>query len=184
MAKSAKQKAVRPGHPRPRSTSKPSMRARRDYNNPIFDLIEEAGDALRGDPTRPKCPQYEPKNVFKTLVYNKVREWLRNGRDAQVKSYCYNRQVGSKRISFERNPFNWVLQALHETKDFKGILYESNVNAIGWQLMHAHRHNIDPALLVGFLYQTAASSAWKQKEIKSTGDPLIEPWFKEYLARG
>lgn len=157
---------------------KGSANASADLHNPIYDLIGALDKIKAVNPARRPSPQETTSNLFKVAVYRYVREWIRSDRTRRIKSFCGNRDDGRKTIKFEHNQFNWVLTALREVGVFGFDLTPSKINSIGWQLLHAHRHNIEPDLLVGFLYQTSASSALKQKEIKKPGNVFYEPWFK------
>ena len=154
------------------------MRVGRDQFNPFYDLIEAVGDIQAPNPASEPAPQDTASSKFKTIVYKYVRDWITTNRSSRIKSFCYDLKDGRKTIEFEDNQFNWVLHALYKEGEGKKFLSPSKINSLGWQLLHAYRHEIDPNLLIGFLYQTSASSSWKQKKIKNKGAVFYEPWFK------
>ena len=143
--------------------------------------MDAAGEALSANEGDKPAPQDVRANRFKVAVYREVRRLFEVGRQNEIKQIVDN--DARKTIGFDRNPFNWALQALSQSGEFDDDLTSNKINILGWQLLHAFRHHIEPEMLIGFLYQTAASSPRKLSLIKRSGAPYLEPWLAEYERR-
>jgi hypothetical protein len=154
-------------------------RARRSYS----DLLESFADAAElaaaradNDATR---PQEKGSNLLKVAIYREVWRLFREGRQRRLQLMSEGYDLGDKTIDFDRNPFSWILPVLKKEGHLNKFVGSSIAN-LSWQLTHALRHDIAPDLLIGFLYQTSASSPDKQKLIKRRGLIFYEEWIRDY----
>lgn len=147
-------------------------------------FVEAANAAWSINPARETCPQDRAGNLFKIAIYGEVRRLFAEGNQREIEQlFIHYADDRRKAVSFNSNPYNWILDALRHSGELDQELTADDVNAIGWQLMHAHNHHIDPALLIGFLYQTAASGPKKRGLIKAVGATYHEPWLEDYEQR-
>jgi hypothetical protein len=146
----------------------------------LDSLVDAANAALRVNPDEKPAPQDIPANRFKIAVYREVRQLIIDGRQKTIVALVSYGEDERKLINFDQNPFNWALSAIEQSGELREPLSKNKVNLLGWQLMHAFRHQVPPELLIGFLYQTASSSPRKQKLIKDTGNIYREKWLDSY----
>lgn len=146
-------------------------------------LTQAAGRTFAPSLHEAEAPQNSDLSRIKIAVYRTVRELFEQGQEAKISKLLEAIGYRRKTISFEQNPYNWCLQILKSKTKLLNRIEASTLNSIGWQLMHAHNHEIDHDMLIGFIYQTASTSLWKQKLIKRPGQIFYEPWFSEYKKR-
>lgn len=155
-------------------------RLRNRFSRALLDeLIDGANLATSANPGSRTCPQDAAINRFKISVYNTVRNLFANGHQNRLKTLVDSLPGQPRSVDFDRNPFHWALFAIIKSEEVDEPI-GWDMNNIGWQLLHAYNHHIEPELLIGFLYQTAASSPSKQRKIKKVGESFREPWLAEY----
>lgn len=161
---------------RPKSRArvdKPAATRRDPVKRPPDPRMEGDWDNFEGELGRVllKCrysevklvPYDQPEATLKRHVYKFAREQLASGNDKKLAYLLWYKRAGEQRahrISFQENPFHWVLSAIHPQIS---ELDRPSLSKIGRQLLYAHRHDIDPDLLVGFLYQSGSPDVISKK---------------------
>ena len=142
-------------------------------------LIEGALEAIAVNAGSVTCPQESASSRLKIFVYAQVRRLFADDRQDDLQRLVLSYDTPPRTITFDRNPYYWALFSIYKSDEISGLTSNS-INVISWQLLHAHNHEIEPELLIGFIYQTAASGSLKQAEIKRIGQSFREEWFSTY----
>ncbi len=124
--------------------------------------------------------------LFKAAVYAVVRDYFVQGHEDLIRRFVEYLPTPHPQIGFNENPFLWAIYAFrYDNAGLRDYLNLSpfKINNVSWQLLHAFRHRVEPELLMGFLYQTAASTKDKQEKIKKRGTVFYEPWYDNYRVR-
>lgn len=156
-----------------RKRRKSGSRAKRGPKRLPDQQVDEAWEAFEQDLGRKLAisrglveelaPFDQPAGILKRLVYSFVRTRLACGDGKKLDYLLWYKRKGEQRahrISFEDNPFHWVLSAIpFEISE----LTRPSLSKVGRQLIYAHRHDIEPELLVGFLYQSGSPDVIAKK---------------------
>lgn len=166
-----------------------------DWADLIADLTSNAKAKDGAQGTAQLGPYDTHESVIKRLVYEFVRAQRASSRmsaleefldDLRVAPTLHGRgrrpnpqlkpQIRRRRTSFASNPFHCVLCQLPE----KLVMFAPpDRNRVAKQLLYADRHEIDSALLVGFLAQ---SGTIKEIARKADDPALRERWFEDRQA--
>lgn len=163
-----------------RSSGSATRRLSDRANEVLGTMIDNANNALAINPAAVHEPQDKPKARFKQATYLMVRQLLQKGHEGDIEKIVNACAPYPPIIGFSTNPFLWAFHALRHSGEVSSIPSDSSLNNMAWQLLYAHRHDIDPCLLVGFLHQTSASTPRKQAIIKENPFKL-EPWYVKSL---
>lgn len=124
-------------------------------------------------------------SVLKRMVYAFVQEHRLTKPYQHLESAIANDRDEWRglRVPFKDNPFHWILFGLKDRIVFYGKfeISKSDVTRFGRQLSYADRHEIAPALLIGFLFQTGTISEVCRKQ------PSLEkrePWYLDKQNEG
>lgn len=150
----------------------PDPRVEGDWEDLESDLRRDL-PASR-NPTGKLAPFERPEAVLKRYVYRFVREHLEAGDGAKLEyllGYLRSAEQRAHRIAFETNPFHWALSAIPiELSELK----RPALTKVGRQLLYAHRHDVDPDLLIGFLYQSGDPDEISRKAVIPN---KLEDWY-------
>ena len=148
--------------------------------------VKTAIASIVNSPTSTKfAPFYRADSVLKRMVYAFVHEHRPTKRYQHLESAIANDRDEWRglRVPFKDNPFHWILFGLKDRIVFYGKfeISKSDVTRFGRQLSYADRHEIAPALLIGFLFQTGTISEVCRKQ------PSLEkrePWYLDKQNEG
>lgn len=161
-----------------------SSRKRKPYKRSPDARVEGNWDSLKEElrrvlplsryPTGKLTPFERPEAILKRYVYRFVREHLEAGDGAKLEyllGYKRSAEQRAHRIAFEANPFHWALSAIPSQLS---ELKRPALTKVGRQLLYAHRHDIDPDLLIGFLYQSGDPDEISRKAVIPN---KMEEWY-------
>lgn len=166
-----------------------------DWADLIADLTSNAKAKGESKGTVQVGPYDTHESVIKRLVYGFVRAQRASSRMAALEEFLddlriaptlngrgrrpnpqLKPQVRRRRTSFASNPFHCVLCQVPE----KLVTFAPpDRNRVAKQLLYADRHEIDSALLIGFLAQ---SGSIKEIARKADDPGLRERWFEDRQA--
>jgi hypothetical protein len=145
-----------------------------------FDRIGPVEAAASTNPAVAQDPQGRRLSQIKIAVYTLVRDLRQQRRLNLIQKIVWSLDREPTTITFDANPFHWALYALKYGPAELLDTRDDELNRIGYELIHADRHGIEPELLIGFIYQTASSTTHKQKLIKNG---VLEPWLSQLMRR-
>ncbi len=123
-----------------------------------------------------QAPYDKPESILKREVYRFTMRYLTDQNSGRLEDVLEANIPIERtlRVKFSENPFHRMLLALRseglDIEPFEITRYSS-------QLLYAQRHDIDPDLLIGFLYQTGSPDEIRKRVMRQK---YWEPW---YLAR-
>lgn len=160
----------------PSFNSATKRRARSHWDELTEALLDER---QRRRNRRDLTPFDKPDAYLKREVYALVRDYLRQGRQHLLEELILESRYpyAPRSPSFGDNPFHWVFFGMRDpTTD---NLRKDEVSRFGRQLLYAHRHRIEPELLIGFLHQSGTPDEIATK----VADPdRREDWYFANMA--
>lgn len=117
---------------------------------------------------------YQAKEAYlKRASYGLIREYLRApGRYRTIKSIVRRWHREPRSPSFSENPFFWGLIAVDPQAD---VLNPARIHLYSQQQLYAHRHDVPPHFLIGFLYQSGNPGDLSHK----VASGYREEWFEQ-----
>ena len=133
--------------------------------------------------TRPKGRSESPpwdnwSGRIRAHIYALVRRYRVQGRLKIIRQLVSGLVNEPLKVSFHANPFYWALYAARNDADLTILSYK-DISRFAAQMLYADRHDIDPELLIGFIYQQGGEDALKRKLDQGAS----EPWLADYRAR-
>lgn len=168
----AKQKKDRRFKPRGRIDSPPALSVAASAFEHRADEILAVYEAKKTS-ARGGSPFEAKEGYLKRKAYELICEYLAApGRSGTIKSIVRLWRREPRSPPFSENPFFWGLLALDPQGD---VLNPARLHLYSRQLLYAHRHEVPPHYLIGFLYQSGNPGDLSFKVARN----LREDWFAE-----
>lgn len=115
-------------------------------------------------------PQMSRNGRLKREIYALVRHFLAQDHGNVIKEIVEDDgRAPANGPAFEDNPFHWGLLSLFEARG--DGLSRGDRYLFARQMLYAHKHDVPPNLLVGFIYQSGKPQDIAQKLLAGTFEP-------------
>ncbi len=146
------------------------------------DFWDEQCEKLRhllADRPKGRAPGVPPSDTrsgrLRWFVYSFVRRLKQRNRLGIITGVVYGLDFEPTKISFKANPYYWALYAFENVE--KLSISAKDMSRFSLQMLYAERHNIDPELLVGFIYQQGNDNDLAYKVASGYIEPLLAPYL-------
>lgn len=144
------------------------------------EQCEKLRELLKDRP-KGRAPGVPPSDTrsgrLRSFVYRFVRRLKRRNRLGIIARVVYGLDFEPNKVDFATNPYYWALYAF-ENEEKLGITIK-DMSRFSIQMLYAERHDIEPELLVGFIYQQGNDNALAGK----VASGQVEAWLAPYMLR-
>lgn len=152
------------------------------FKDEVLSNIRASANSVRGAKI---APFHRTDSILKRMVYRFVIKYRHTNSYKHIeKAISDDRDSGrALRISFEENPFHWILFGLKDHVSILGKfeITKTDITRFSAQLLYADRHKICEDLLIGFLLQSGTLT----EVCRKAKDPdCREDWYIAKIKAG
>ena len=120
-------------------------------------------------------PWDNPNGFVRREAYRLVRHFLNAGCGDVINDMVGTMGKVPRSPTFELNPFHWGLLVIAGDDPSAEFVTRPDRRLFGAQLLHAHRHDVPEALLIGFISQLGGAMTIHQRVAKQRRGKLFDP---------